>query len=94
MLFSVVNGKKFRKHDVEQIFQIEQAVQKLWPYFNLYVNVTQLHAIHVKCMYIFSLLYGKSIHNSFSSCPNVFTFSSVVVDKGTSECRSITSSIY
>ena len=45
-------------------------------------------------MYILSLLYGLSIHNSFSSCPNVFTFSTVVVDKGTSGCRSITSSIY
>ena len=41
MLFSVVNSKTFREHKVEKIFQIEQAVQKLWPYFNLYVNVTQ-----------------------------------------------------
>ena len=45
-------------------------------------------------MYILSLLYGLSIHNSFSFCPNVFTFSIIVVDKGTSGCRSITSSIY
>ena len=37
----------------------------------------------VKCMYILSLLYGLSIHNSFGSWPNVFTFSTVVVDKGT-----------
>ena len=44
-------------------------------------------------MYILSLLYGLSIHNSFNSWPNVFTFSTVVVDKGTSGCRSITSSI-
>ena len=58
MLFSVVNGKTFREHEVEKIFQIEQSVQKLWPYFNLYVNVTQQHAIHVKYMYILSLLYG------------------------------------
>ena len=49
---------------------------------------------HVKCMYILSLLYGLSLHNSFSSWPNVFKFSTVVVDKGTSGCRSITSSIY
>ena len=41
MLFSVVNCKTFREHEVEKIFQIEQAVQNLWPYFNLYVNVTQ-----------------------------------------------------
>ena len=41
MLFSVGNGKTFRGHEVEKIFQIEQAVQKLWQYFNLYVNVTQ-----------------------------------------------------
>ena len=41
MLFSVVNGKTFPEHEVEKIFQIEQAVQKLWPYFYLYVNVTQ-----------------------------------------------------
>ena len=41
MWFSEVNGKTFPEHEVEKIFQIEQAVQKLWPYFNLYVNVTQ-----------------------------------------------------
>ena len=41
IVFSVVNGKTFPEHEVENIFQIEQAVQKLWPYFNLYVNVTQ-----------------------------------------------------
>ena len=40
-MFSVVNGKTFREHEVEKIFQIGQAVQKLWPNFNLYVNVTQ-----------------------------------------------------
>ena len=45
-------------------------------------------------MYILSLLYCLSIHNSFSSCPNDFKFSTVVVDKVTSCCRSITSSIY
>ena len=41
MLFSVANGKTVREHEVEKIFQIEHAVQKLWPYFNLNVNVTQ-----------------------------------------------------
>ena len=45
-------------------------------------------------MYILSLFYGLSIHNSFSSCRNHFKFSTVVVDKGTSGCSSITSSIY
>ena len=45
-------------------------------------------------MYILSLSYGLSIHNSFSSWPNVFTFSTIVVDKGTSGCGSITSSLY
>ena len=29
MMFSVVNGKTFREHEVEKIFQIEQAVKKL-----------------------------------------------------------------
>ena len=29
------------EHEVEKIVQIGQAVQKLWPNFNLYVNVTQ-----------------------------------------------------
>ena len=29
MMFSVVNCKTFREHEVEKIFQIEQAVQKL-----------------------------------------------------------------
>ena len=41
MAFNVVNDKTFPEHEVEKIFQIAQAVQKLWPYFNLYVNVTQ-----------------------------------------------------
>ena len=41
MAFNAVNGKTFPEHDVEKIFQIRQAVQKLWPNFNLYVNVTQ-----------------------------------------------------
>ena len=41
MVFTTVNGKTFPEHEVEKIFQIGQAVQKLWPYFNLYVNVTQ-----------------------------------------------------
>ena len=29
MVFSVVNGKTFPEHEVEKIFQIGQAVQKL-----------------------------------------------------------------
>ena len=41
MAFNVVNDKTFPEHEVEKIFQIGQAVQKLWPNFNLYVNVTQ-----------------------------------------------------
>ena len=41
MAFHVVIDKTFPEHEVEKIFQIEQAVQKLWPNFNLYVNVTQ-----------------------------------------------------
>ena len=43
MVYDVVNEKKktFPEHKVEKIFQIGKAVQKLWPYFNLYVNITQ-----------------------------------------------------
>ena len=41
MAIDVVNDKIFPKHEVEKIFQIGQAGQKLWPNFNLYVNVTQ-----------------------------------------------------
>ena len=41
MAFDVVNDKIFPKYEVEKIFQIRQTVQKLWPNFNLYVNVTQ-----------------------------------------------------
>ena len=41
MAFNVANDKTFPEHEVEKIFQIGQAVQKLWPNFNLYVNVTQ-----------------------------------------------------
>ena len=37
---------------------------------------------------------GLFIHNSVNSCPNHFKDSTVVVDKRTSGCRSITSSIY
>ena len=41
MTFDVVNDNTFPKYEAEKIFQIGQAVQKLWPNFNLYVNVTQ-----------------------------------------------------
>ena len=41
MMFSEVNGKVFPVHAGEKIFQIGQGVQKLLPYFNFYVNVTQ-----------------------------------------------------
>ena len=51
MAFDIVNDKTFPEYEIEKIFQIEQAVQKLWPNFNLYVNVTQKHAIYVKYMW-------------------------------------------
>ena len=38
MTFDVVNDNTFPKYEAEKIFQIGQ---KLWPNFNLYVNVTQ-----------------------------------------------------
>ena len=41
MAFNVANDKTVLEHEVEKIFQIGQAVQKLWPNFNSYVNVTQ-----------------------------------------------------
>ena len=41
MAFNVANDKTFPEHEVEKIIQIGQAVQKLWPNFNLFVNVTQ-----------------------------------------------------
>ena len=41
MEFNVVNDKTFPEHKVEKIFQIGQAVQKLWQNFNAYVNITQ-----------------------------------------------------
>ena len=41
MAFDKVNDKTFPDYEVEKIFQIGQTVQKLWPNFNLYVNVTQ-----------------------------------------------------
>ena len=41
MVFSVVNGKMFSDHVPEKIFKIGQAVQKLWPYFNLHVSIMQ-----------------------------------------------------
>ena len=88
MVFSEVNGKAFPEHAGEKIFQIGQAVQKLLPYFNVYVNVTQYHAIHVKCMYILSSSFGLSF---LTESLQILT---VVVDKGTSGCQSITSSIY
>ena len=94
MAFKVVNDKNIPEHEVEKIFQIGQAVQKLWLNFNLYVNVIQQHAMHVKYMYILSLSFGLSIHNSVNSWPTYSKISKVVVDKRTSGCRSITSSIY
>ena len=45
-------------------------------------------------MYILSLFFGLSIQNSVNSWPNHFKISKVVVDKRTSGCRSITSSIH
>ena len=43
MAIDVVNDKAFPEHKVEKTlcFQIGQVVQKLWPNFNLYVNVAQ-----------------------------------------------------
>ena len=41
MAFSVINGKPIPNQAAEKIFQIGQVVQKLLPYFNLYVNITQ-----------------------------------------------------
>ena len=41
MEFDAVNDKTVPIYEVEKIFQIEQAVQKLWSNFKLYVNVTQ-----------------------------------------------------
>ena len=41
MAIYVVNDKIFPENEVEKSFQIGQAVQKLWPNFNFYVNVTQ-----------------------------------------------------
>ena len=41
MVFDVVNDKPFPDPEVEKIFQIGQAIQKLSLNFNLYANVTQ-----------------------------------------------------
>ena len=41
MAFKEANDKTSPEYEVEKIFQIGQAVQKLWPNFNLYVNITQ-----------------------------------------------------
>ena len=41
MVFDVVNDTTFPEYEVEKIFQIGRTVQKLWPNFDLYVNVTQ-----------------------------------------------------
>ena len=41
MAFNEANDKPSPEHEVEKISQIGQAVQKLWPNFNLYVNITQ-----------------------------------------------------
>ena len=41
MTFNAIDDKTFPEYEVEKIFQIGQAVQKLWSNFNLYVNVTQ-----------------------------------------------------
>ena len=41
MVFSVVNGKTLSDHELEKIFKIGQAVQKLWTYFKLQVSIAQ-----------------------------------------------------
>ena len=41
LTFNVENDKTVPEYEVEKIFQIRQTVQKLWPKFILYVNVTQ-----------------------------------------------------
>ena len=41
MAFNEAKDETSPEHEVEKICQIGQAVQKLWPNFNLYVNVTQ-----------------------------------------------------
>ena len=41
MVFSVINGKPFPDQAAEKIYKIGQVVQKLWPYFNLHVSITQ-----------------------------------------------------
>ena len=41
MVISVINDKPISNQAAEKIFQIRQVVQKLWPYFNLHVNITQ-----------------------------------------------------
>ena len=82
------NHSKFLSVVVESKREVPRDVKRGDFWLNRY------YAIHVKCMYILSLFYGLSIHNSFSSCPNHVKFSTVVVDKGTSGCSSITSSIY
>ena len=41
MELSVMNGKTFSDYEFENIFKIEQPVQKLWPYFNLHVSIAQ-----------------------------------------------------
>ena len=40
MMFPVINDKPFPGQAAQKIFQIGQVVQKLWPYFNLHVNIT------------------------------------------------------
>ena len=45
-------------------------------------------------MHIYFLSLGLSVHNSVNYWPNFFKLSTVVVDKGTSGCRGITSSLY
>ena len=41
MLFPVINSYKLSDHVPEKIFQIGQAIHKLWTYFNLQVRITQ-----------------------------------------------------
>ena len=67
-----------------------------WCHIKYYVTlkVTLTFGVNGKVNLYSFLLPGSSVHNSVNSWPNFFNLLTVVVDKGTSACRGITSSLY
>ena len=102
--------KNTRRHDViklsiADIFLILRSIEsqighryqvspRFYIKYNVTVKVTLTFGVKGKVNAYYFLSLGLSVHNSVNYWPNFFKLSTVVVDKGTSGCGGITSSLY